>query len=242
MKLICLCAFRNPGPLLKDFVAHLRDDVDGFIFLDDRSAPNESLDASAWLALEPKVLGLIKRSARTSAAHAFEARSRRILCAEAIAEGADWFLCLDVDERLERGAISDFMTMAGISTSVRSYGVQVRDLWDSLTQYRVDGIWGKKRKPIFFHKSCACPGNGLHDPWFFVPRASHFELSANLYHLGSLTWSDREYRRQKFKEIDPTGTNGGFGYDYLSDSSGLIVETIPEGREWKTHNLYPASA
>src|SRR5690606_6931093 len=66
--------------------------------------------------------------------------------------GADWLLGIDADERLERDfrrrALHEIRRLAWWPHPVVS--VAIRELWDRPDQYRVDGIWGRKRRASFW--------------------------------------------------------------------------------------------
>lgn len=232
MKIICLCCFRNAHSYLPEFFSHLREYVDGFIVMNDRS---DMADDSIAVTLDLKVITMLRRRSQNYAPFAYEQQNRRILLGEAGDEGADWVLCLDADERLELNFLRSMRELCeSRSTSVIS--VRVRDIWNKYGEFRTDGIWGNKRKSILFDLNYCDdyknPPIGLHQPWVNTTIQPVEHTDFNLYHLGSATGPLRAKRVRQHNQADPDKRWQSIGYDYLAKEDGLTLESIPEERLW----------
>ena len=53
---------------------------------------------------------------------------------------------------------------------------------------------------------------------------------------------DRERRRDRYNRLDPARAFQKIGYDYLTDAAGLLVETLPSGREYTPLRAPPPPA
>ena len=62
------------------------------------------------------------------------------------ADGAEWAMSIDADERVEREfrARAERVIRRGRLLGRTGFAVRIRDLWDSDESYRVDGIWNRK--------------------------------------------------------------------------------------------------
>lgn len=232
MKIIALCCFRNASNYLPGFVSNLEPYVDSFMFIDDRSLPFHSKASRDILGDCEKASVLLNRAGRTEKDFRYEVRNRQILIREAIAEAADWLLCLDADERVETTFLRNMRKVIENQPN-DAYSLRVRDIWNRDEQYRVDGIWGTKTKPVLFdaNNPDALMGikikSGLHQPWIRTIPPTPCE--ANLYHLGSLTPDLRFTRVERHEAEDPKNEYQQ-DYKYLADETGLKLEQIPPGR------------
>jgi len=230
MKIIALCCYRdyNVTPLHK----HLEPYVDGMIFMADQSMFGTS---ALYLSVQPNVT-VFSRQSQNKAPFAHEGQNRRLLLQEAEDQGADWVLCLDADERMELNFLKELPKLCA-KASRPIYTVRVRDIWNQDgTNYRTDGIWGKKRKAVLFplpNKDIyrLVPG-ALHQPWIHSEGQHVEDLDFNLYHFGSMTPLMREDRVKKHNDADPEKVWQRIGYDYLKDETGLTTEVIPNHRLW----------
>ena len=234
MRIFCLCAFRNAADVLPDFLDHLRGHVDGVILLDDGSTD----DGYKICEAHPTVTGLITdKQVVEHAPHARETENRELLLREAYKRGADWVLCMDADERVEKNMLREMRALLDKVPQCGAVSVKVCDLWNDLGHYRTDARWAGKRKEILFWIqpfSSYWPKGSLHCRW--RPPEIHapvFDSFYNLYHLGSLTKELRAARVEKFLEIDSNPPRFQEDYNYLADETGLKLEKIPEGRGWK---------
>jgi glycosyltransferase involved in cell wall biosynthesis len=232
-KITALLAFRDEERYLPGFFAHLQPYVSDFIVFDDGST-----DRSAEIArAQPRTEVLSRTHEQTYPPHHFEVDNRRALLDAALEREAEWVLCCDADERSELNFLRQLQEITAGQQC--AYALRVRDLWDSVNAYRVDGYWGDKAKYVLFpltRFTTYYPSHALHSRW--VPQ--HVEcrpeniLDFNLYHLVSLRREARVARMHKFKRIDPESLyQSRIGYDYLADEDGLVTEKIPPGKEFE---------
>lgn len=237
MKIIVLCCFRDASAYLPEFIRHLSPHVDRFLFLDDRSAiPHRTFSEDLIKGMMTCKASLIQRSGRLAgddAPFSMESRNRSILLREALAEGADWVLTLDADERVE---LEFLKKMRGwCLPAFDAIGFRLRDVWNSPNQYRTDGIWSEKRKTALWNVAATgalLPSEGLHGPWIRnVDDCNVVRLDASIYHLGSLTAELRTERVRRHETADPEH-KWQADYSYLAKEDGLKLETIQPGRGW----------
>lgn len=132
----------------------------------------------------------------------------------AIKMGADYMLVVAPDERLEKRAADVIRRLVERDTKL-SYKFNLREMYTP-TAYRVDGIWGKKRR-IRLHY--------LHGP------ISVERVDLNIYHLKHIEPENRRSRAE-IHTLTNTADNKRLGFDYLADEHGLKLEEIPAGREF----------
>jgi len=204
-------SYRYDAHLVPDLLSNLQPIVDGWIAYDDRAGTGLFTD---------------------------EAARRRALIGAARAAGADWILAVDPDERFETG------TAAAIGRLMRkrgrvAWGFRFRELY-AADRYRVDGLWGEKRRYCLFsvfpeHERT---GTGLHDTWF--PKDGGFRLlhcELELYHLKMIASARRTARRDLYARLDPGRRDQAIGYDYLADETGARFAEIAPGRGYQPpHN------
>jgi hypothetical protein len=160
--------------------------VDGFAELDDRDA------AGLW---------------------GVRAKRTHRLMEIARAMEPDWILYTAPDERLEDRAA---VVLRGLADSdATRYALNLREMWTP-KQYRVDGVWGRKRRGRFFRP-------GVHT------ETRHVDL--NIYHLKMIEPANRA-ERARVHAIANTWDNKARGFDYMLDERGLRLGRIPAGREY----------
>lgn len=206
MKIVAAFAFRDDHHLVPDLLTNLEGMIDDYVCWDDRA---------------------------NNGIYCHEGQIRNHLIREAKDRGADWILGIDPDERFERDAQHKVRELIQEKKRV-VYSFRWRELWTP-TQYRVDGIWGHKIKPILFpvYPGQTFMNQVLHSFWF--PTNEGYErkdAGLNLYHLKMISPHAREARRRLYNQVDPFKELQRIGYDYLVDESGLQLASIPEGREY----------
>lgn len=204
MKLVCVFAYRYDSDFIEDMKKNLPF-VDEFIEYDDRSR------TTTWY---------------------HEGKVRNSLINRAKDAKADWILCMDPDERLEKNAGKIITGIIHGNIKSKYYYARVLEMF-SPTEYRVDSIWGRKKKVILFPNM---PGQRfeskeLHSPWSPIGYGKQ-ELDLNLYHLKMIKPADREIRRKVFNKVDHKRIYQKIGYDYLIDEHGMVLRSIPKGREY----------
>jgi hypothetical protein len=150
---------------------------------------------------------------------------------------AEWILCVDADERLERdfGDRAERVIRRGRLLGYSAYAVRLRDLWDEPDRYRVDGTWRHKAVARLFrarkdHEFDRRPLHAHKAP-LQARRRGRFPLAdLNVYHLGMLHPEDRAARRRRYELADPERRWQRIGYEYLTDLRGLEVQRIPVRR------------
>jgi glycosyltransferase involved in cell wall biosynthesis len=236
MRLVCLLQVRNDAAYLPDYLANVAPQVDGIIALDDGST-----DGSAGiLAAHPKVVELIRVT--SSSPHRWdEPRNRKLLTDAASRHRARWVVVVDADERMEcdfRRRADRIIDQAEIDGSA-VFLVVLRELWDRPDQYRADGIWANKRPLRLFrhrqdHQADERAFHGSWAPLNSYPDPGPIPIAdLILYHLRMVDARDREARKQRYLALDPSSEFQSIGYEYLTDTTGLMLAFPPPGRDYR---------
>lgn len=208
--LLVVYSFRYDAHLVPGLIANTSPVTDGWIAYDDRAARDV-------FSNEP--------SRRTA------------LLDRARAEGATWVLAMDPDERIEAGLAARLPELLA-APGPRAYSLAFRELYGAHS-YRVDGVWGRKRRICLFTLDGLAPYDmDLHSPW--LPQGSPHkivDLDINIYHLKMMTRARREARRDLYNSLDPDRRFQKIGYDYLADETGATFETIPAGRGYSPRHV-----
>jgi hypothetical protein len=232
-RLLALLAVRNGMRFLPGFLNNVAPQVDGIIALDDGSSD----DSPGLLARDESVLELLRIPKDRPVWD--EVGNHRLLVAAALRHQADWVICVDADERLEREfrIRTERVIARGNLLGFSAYALRLRELWDEPSQYRADGIWGRKAVARLFRArpdhefdtslihSSKAPQQGRR--WGRFPRAD-----LNIYHLGMLHPEDRAARRQRYELADPDRKWQEIGYEYLTDLRNLHLQPVPAHRSF----------
>lgn len=234
-RLLAVLAVRNARAHLPGLFANLAPQVDGVIALDDGSS-----DGSAdYLRSRPEVLELML--VPPDRPRWDEMGNHRALVAAAIRHGADWVLSIDADERVERqfrGRAERIIRRAG-AIGIGAVAVHLRELWDSPSAYRVDGLWGRKTRARLFrampaHEFDTRELHGTKAPLQARHLGVYPLVDLNIYHLGMLHEADRAARRERYERADPEARwQPGLGYAYLTETRGLRLRRIPRRRDYR---------
>jgi hypothetical protein len=203
---LAVFSFRHDAHLVPGLLANIAPLVHGHVAWDDR-------DAETALSSEPM--------------------RRNLLLAEARRLGARWILAVDPDERFEDRFAARLPEMLALGEG---------NLWHfnlcemfSPRAWRTDGVWGGKSLMRLFPADAAGAELSvpLHAGWVaegdgFMRRAA----GVNLYHLRMATPARRRARRALYAAADPERQFQRIGYDYLDDERGMVLMTIPKGRDF----------
>lgn len=199
-------AYRYDAHLVEDLLRNIGGFIDGYVSWDDRQ------NQETWY---------------------HEGHIREHLLAEARAQGADWVLCIDPDERLEKNAGPAIRKLIRKKDKV-VYGFKFPEMW-SPSEYRVDGLWGQKIKYVLFPLLDGQTFMNLrvHSQWH--PQNPEYRLQPldlRLYHLKMIDPENRESRKRLYNYLDPHREIQSIGYDYLTDETELRLEKISGQREY----------
>lgn len=208
-KIALLFAFRYDHEFVDGLIENIEELVDGVVSHDDRNRTEE------WY---------------------HEGQLRAALIAKARHLGYDWVICVDPDERLEKGALKRIRSLVDGEKKGRKviYGFNFRELWDP-SAYRSDGIWGKKKKFVLFPLLGDQDFMNLrvHSPWHPVNSDYDFvETGFNLYHLKMIDPHARKQRADLYEKLDPDHEIQAIGYRYLEDEAGLELTAITPDRAY----------
>lgn len=227
MKIICITQLRNEERFLPGFLHHIAPHVDGIVALDEGST-----DATPdLLRAEPKVVSVLHER-RPAPAHAHESQNRHRLILEAARLGADWVICGDADERYEDRFLRRLRPVLERreARGQRILAVRIVNLWNSRSDYRIDGTCGPRWTPRLFRipRTVTRRPDRMHQPWFppELDGAARGFVPAFLYHLKMIERRDREARHAKFTTVDPDGEHQAVGYEHLIDESGLTLRRV----------------
>ncbi len=233
--LLALLQLHNDMEYLPGYFDNVTPHVDGVVVYDDGST-----DGSAeFVRAQASVVAMAVRP--PDDAHPWdEAHNHRMARELAGQCGADWVIAVDADERVERTfrERADREIARALGEGWRTLSVAIRELWDSPSTYRADGMWGDKQQARLFR---LLPDNEYDDRRYH-PHWAPLNGKVNgffkrgdliLYHLRMIRDEDRRLRRDKWNELDPHGEWQSVGYDHMTDETGLILEPLAAGREYE---------
>lgn len=230
--IILLVQFHNEIERLPGFFTSVLPHVDGIIGLNDGSS-----DGSAdYFSAQPKVLTVIHRPIRDPH-HWDEPANRRALIKASHHYQPDWILALDVDERLDKHFRRDANRSIQLANLARRSVISLRlyELWDSPSTYRMDGIWGKKRRNRLFRwaPDHQISNVALHGPWTSTAihaKTKSLKTGLCIYHLGMISEDLRIKRVERYRQLDPKNQYQSIGYDYLNDKTNFRLGQIAHDR------------
>ncbi|MEW5916203.1 MAG: glycosyltransferase family 2 protein [Gemmatimonadota bacterium] len=230
-RLIALLAVRNGMRHLPGFLRNVSQQVDGIVALDDGSSDG----SFELLSADASVLEVLRQP--RDRPFWDEVGNHRQLVHAALRHNAEWIVCVDADERLERNfrARAERVIARGRWLGLSAFAVRVRELWDRTDQFRVDGIWGRKLVARLFraredHEFDPRPFHAHKAPLQGKYRGRYPLTDLTLYHLGMLHPEDRVARRRRYELLDPDCRWQAIGYSYLTDERGLELSPVPPKR------------
>ncbi len=234
-RILALLTFHNEMRHLPGYFHNVAPHVDGIVALDDGSTDG----SGNFVSQQPCVLQLIRLASRTP--HVWdEPRNRRLLVEAALRHNAEWILVVDADERLETGfrKRADAEIARAGREGTMAYRVTLRELWNGQDRYRADGIWGQKLPPRLFrarrdHQFDDRPFHGYWAPLNSQSNGDYPSADLIIYHLRMIEPGERAARRRRYQALDPNNECQTIGYDYMTDETGLLLETLPTGREYE---------
>jgi hypothetical protein len=233
-RLLALTAVRDEMRYLHDFVANVGRQVDGIVALDDGST-----DGSAeFLSRCDEVVELIRGPPERPAWD--EVANHRALLEAALRLAPEWVICLDADERLERQfrMRCEGELRRAERRGYEAYSLPLRELWGSDRTYRVDGVWGKKRRAHLFrprrdHELDTRSLHAVKAPLQARRKGKFPRADLEVYHLRMIRSEDRLARRRRYEALDPEARHQpGLGYSYLTDESGIRLRPVPPERDF----------
>jgi hypothetical protein len=151
-----------------------------------------------------------------------ESRDKNYLLRKLIELRPDWVLWIDGDEVLERSGADQLRGAAANGTGIAVFSLRVAYLWDRPDQVRVDGLFGRFRRPSFFRLQgqdsarVAFPvtGQGGNFHCGNVPgglKGAVRDLDVRLKHYGYLEASKRQAKFTFYTSRDPNNaTEDGY--------------------------------
>jgi glycosyltransferase involved in cell wall biosynthesis len=143
------------------------------------------------------------------------------------ARGAEWVMMIDGDEVLAAGApISELLATSAVCLSPR-----ILYLWDREDQVRVDGVYGRFRRPSIFRPGASrfastSAGGNFHCG--NVPLALQslaLPIDVSLLHFGYLHREDRLRKYRWYNQVDPGNANED-GYQHMVQGD---IPEVPAG-------------
>lgn len=161
--------------------------------------------------------------------------NRTLLMQRAYFHECEWVVCSDDDIIFSH----NFQTRKDVDRVIRSLEAEnkdtgrflLRDLWNSVSQYRSDGVWGRKtfvvlRKNWFFSASfkLPAPSSRLHRPVYPAKQKQQVAILRECvaYHTGCFTETDRITRVEKYAQVDPKHEFQD-DYSYMLNTDGLVL-------------------
>jgi hypothetical protein len=156
--------------------------------------------------------------------------------------GADWFLCLDADERIEDRLSRDIRSLLtqADARKIDALSFQLRDLWNDRFNYRVDGAWANRARYRLFRNvntHTRFDPRRLHRHWLPLEILADIEnvgvaVQYAIYHLRMIRSEDRVARYERYTRIDPDNRFQKQSYKHLIDENDLALAPVSSDRDF----------
>lgn len=149
----------------------------------------------------------------------------------------NWVLMIDGDEVLEPGGEKKIRDTIANRAGATAFAPQIKYLWNSREQYRVDGVYRLFYRPSLFmmlsnytFRRSGANGN-LHPGCVpAVNRLGFRRCAASLLHLGYMDREDRIRKWKYYNAMDPINVNEGYdpAHPERGSYSHIVQGDIPE--------------
>jgi glycosyltransferase involved in cell wall biosynthesis len=148
-----------------------------------------------------------------------------------------WVLMIDGDEILDQNGEREIRRTIFLNRRIQAYSLRILYLWDSRDQVRIDGVYGRFRRPSLFVMAgnygfmrTGFAGN-LHCrciPAMYWKMTS--QSAATLLHLGYMEKADRIRKWDFYNNLDPRNTLEGFDPSHPERRSypWIVQGDVPE--------------
>lgn len=239
MKIIGLLQFRNEERYIRGWLENIAPAVDGIVAVDDGSTDE------TWniISAHAKTLEVIRRPAGKE----WDEYINQVSLIQAgRRHGADWFLCLDADERIENRLSNDIRSLIAEADArkVDAFSLHLRDLWNDRFNYRVDGIWANRGRYSLFRNintHTKFDPRRLHRYWLPLETLADIKnvgvaIPYAIYHLRMIRLEDRIARYERYTRIDPDNRLQQQGYEHLIDEVNLELAPVTAERDFFPKN------
>lgn len=239
MKIIGLLQFRNEERFIRGWLENITPAVDGIVAVDDGST-DETFNI---ISAHDKTLEVI----RGPRGREWDEYTNQVtLIKTGRRYGADWFLCLDADERIEDRLCKDIRSILvqADRSNVDAFSLQLRDLWNDRFHYRIDGMWANRGRYRLFRNvntHTKFDPRRIHRHWLPLEILTNIQIVGvaipyAIYHLRMIKLEDRIARYQRYTSIDPNNTLQRQGYGHLIDEANLELADVLADRDFSPKN------
>jgi GT2 family glycosyltransferase/glycosyltransferase involved in cell wall biosynthesis len=203
-----LCALR-----VRNEAAHIGDVLSRALQLCDRAYVLDDHSTDATVEICQSFLDRVEVF-ESPFADLDEARDKNYLLGKIVEAAPAWVLWIDGNEVLERSGPDTLRDAAARHPSAAAFSLRIAYLWGSEDQVRVDGIFGRFRRPSFFRLAgqplqrlrFPSTGSGPNLHCGNVPLGllgRRLNLNVRLKHYGYMTEGERWEKYQWYNRIDP---------------------------------------
>ncbi len=235
---VALLPVFNDARYLPGWLEAVGSHVGSVVALDDGSS-----DESTTILERSQLVEVLLRVDPSSKQGWDEPANRERLVTAGQSLEAEWFVAFDADERPERRLWDQWLSIIAEADASEAIAIDqpLRELWNSPTTYRTDGVWGLKRKTAIFRnleKSHVFDPAQWHGEWYpaqYIGSDAFLPINVNLYHLKMIDAAARVDRMKRYQAVDPDRAFQPIGYEYLIDEVGLSLEDIAAISDYDGH-------